>query len=254
MKEHDVLFDWFACRWNERYEPWYVQEDEDVWRNLMMVFGTDDDEAEKDVREGDEDEAEKKDLPSIKRITEEGEATVKDPNAKPTFTIETFCGNVMKPIWEADPNHSNVAGYGSVRWYANCIGSELPLPVATIETLRHPEKWPSSVGLDALGYHRTGGRGMPKDFRQCNPEKALGKSAAEDWAHDMKKFWKVGEVAAEQRLQVFIEDVLKQGLFENRDRFRADKEFTAIISPYIRFGELSVKYCVDEANKVKKTT
>ena len=42
---------------------------------------------------------------------------------------------------------------------------------------------------------------------------------------------------------MFIATVLSEGLFESRDRFRADRQWTAVISPYVRFGELTARVC-----------
>ena len=57
----------------------------------------------------------------------------------------------------------------------------------------------------------------------------------------MRQFWKIGENAGQNRLEKFCNEVLAEGLFEGRERFRADREYTAILSPYIRFGELTAR-------------
>ena len=76
------------------------------------------------------------------------------------------------------------------------------------------------------------------------------KPIAEDWAAEMRAFWRVGEAAAHERLETFCEEVLAEGHFEGRERFRADREYTAILSPYIRFGELSSRTCFARGSQV----
>mmetsp|Transcript_17989 Transcript_17989/g.44933 ORF Transcript_17989/g.44933 Transcript_17989/m.44933 type:complete len:1292 (-) Transcript_17989:484-4359(-) len=92
--------------------------------------------------------------------------------------------------------------------------------------------------------HVRGGGGMkPPVAKLSNPK-------VEDWAFEMKKFWAVGEDAAMQRLETFCNDVLAEGLFEGRERFRADRAYTAMLSPYVRFGELSARSCFARGARV----
>merc|ERR1719401_2908574 len=66
----------------------------------------------------------------------------------------------------------------------------------------------------------------------------------------MAHFWRIGEEAAIARLEDWINDAswgcyYPPGL-NPRDsaggRFRADRKWTAILSPYLRFGDLSPRY------------
>ncbi|CAD7970520.1 unnamed protein product [Amoebophrya sp. A25] len=70
-----------------------------------------------------------------------------------------------------------------------------------------------------------------------------GAASVYDWAYEMKQFWPVGEGAAQRRLDKFCDEVLAEGLFEGRERFRADRQYTALLSPYVRFGEVSARTC-----------
>eukprot|EP00929_Paragymnodinium_shiwhaense_P051511 TRINITY_DN25910_c0_g4_i2.p1 TRINITY_DN25910_c0_g4~~TRINITY_DN25910_c0_g4_i2.p1 ORF type:complete len:781 (+),score=122.52 TRINITY_DN25910_c0_g4_i2:72-2414(+) len=133
---------------------------------------------------------------------------------------------------------------------------EDPLPTITKKIPGPPTGLPTSIGLHALGYGRTGGRKIPPGFRQFNEKRqmALNHGCADpvedDWAFEMQRFWKVGEHAAMERLDEWIQEAA-WGCYYPPDlhprdkvggRFRADKKWTAIISPYMRFGDLSPRY------------
>ena len=60
-----------------------------------------------------------------------------------------------------------------------------------------------------------------------------------DWAGGIRRFWAAGERGAHEALEGFLADALRR--FEGRERHRADMRNTAVISPYLRFGELSAR-------------
>lgn len=160
--------------------------------------------------------------------------------------VQTFDGNVLYEPWVADPiTRAKGWGFGSVQWW-RVATKDLDDPVVApkITALAKPECWPESLPLEALGYGETNGKGMPSDFKQYNM------NSKGDWAQEMRKFWTVGEEAAMKRLRVFLNEVLAEGIFEKRDRFRADRKWTAILSPYIRFGELSVRTCMQMSQEI----
>jgi len=133
---------------------------------------------------------------------------------------------------------------------------EDPLPSISTKIASPPDGWPWSLDLAALGYGRTGGRKIPPGFRQFNEKRQRVLDAGhahpkeDDWAFEMRQFWRMGEYAAMERLEEWIKDAawgcyFPPGLHPQDTaggRFRADKKWTAIISPYLRFGDLSPRY------------
>lgn len=133
---------------------------------------------------------------------------------------------------------------------------EDPWPPVSKKLGSPPGGWPWSTALAALGYCRTAGRGIPPGFRQYNERRqglldsGMADPKIDDWAFHMRQFWRVGERAAMERLEEFLIDAAWGCYFppglHPRDsaggRFRADKRWTAILSPYLRFGDLSPRY------------
>lgn len=157
--------------------------------------------------------------------------------------VQKFTAMVMKfEPWEAK-------GQGPTK----CLKCE-PLP--PLRRLVSPKDWPWSMELAELGYGRTGGRKIPPGFRQFNEKRQamlnanLADPKEDDWAHEMKSFWPMGEHAAMRRLEEWLKDAawgcyFPPGLHPKDEvggRFRADKAWTAMLSPYLRFGDLSPRY------------
>lgn len=133
-----------------------------------------------------------------------------------------------------------------------------PLPTVRKKLPAPPDGWPMSVPLAALGYGRTAGRKIPPGFRQFNEKRQAHQEAGgwcgnpkeDDWAYEMRTFWPMGEEAAMKRLEEWLKEAAWGCYFppgtHPRDqaggRFRADKAWTAMISPYLRFGDLSPRY------------
>eukprot|EP00930_Biecheleria_cincta_P041454 TRINITY_DN28412_c0_g1_i1.p1 TRINITY_DN28412_c0_g1~~TRINITY_DN28412_c0_g1_i1.p1 ORF type:complete len:835 (-),score=131.10 TRINITY_DN28412_c0_g1_i1:397-2901(-) len=132
-----------------------------------------------------------------------------------------------------------------------------PLPAVSKNLLAPQSGWPWSLPLEALGYGRTAGRKIPPGFRQFNEKRQMLQEAGiqsnpeeDDWAYEMRRFWPMGEAAAMRRLEEFLKDAawgcyFPPGLHPRDEvggRFRADKSWTAMLSPYLRFGDLSPRY------------
>lgn len=84
------------------------------------------------------------------------------------------------------------------------------------------ETWPSSLQVNQL-------------LLDLMPLRKDGSRV--DWAHDIRRFWTFGEDGANRALKEFVFEGAYH--FEGRERFRADRKYTAVISPFVRFGELS---------------
>lgn len=119
-----------------------------------------------------------------------------------------------------------------------------------------PDGLPDSLDLFSLGYGRTAGHKIPPSFRQFNEkrqpllERGMLGPVENDWAYEMAKFWPIGEQAAMRQLEEWLLDAawgcyFPPGLNPRDDaggRFRADRRWTALLSPYLRFGDLSARY------------
>eukprot|EP00747_Dinoflagellata_sp_TGD_P209357 gnl/TRDRNA2_/TRDRNA2_82757_c0_seq1.p1 gnl/TRDRNA2_/TRDRNA2_82757_c0~~gnl/TRDRNA2_/TRDRNA2_82757_c0_seq1.p1 ORF type:complete len:833 (-),score=120.51 gnl/TRDRNA2_/TRDRNA2_82757_c0_seq1:183-2660(-) len=171
---------------------------------------------------------------------------------------------VLWEPWEARPDERNYdRGFGSVGFYRSAVAElgDVPEPLSPVSRLPAPPLEAdcremlaqASLEIEDLGYNLTAGVGFPQDRRSHNESRqaAVAKSGElpkeQDWAAEMKSFWRVGERAAAARLQEFLDNIVAEGLYEGRTRFRADRAWTAILSPYIRFGELSPRRCYHES-------
>ncbi|EKX42215.1 hypothetical protein GUITHDRAFT_74169 [Guillardia theta CCMP2712] len=122
-----------------------------------------------------------------------------------------------------DSKEGLMYGFGSVGFFLNaCDGKEISDPLPPPEQLRPPRAWPGSLSIGDLRLY-------------VMPCRRNGQVV--DWAKGMREFWEFGEEGALKALEEFVRFGCHH--FEGRQRFRADRKYTAVISPYVRFGELS---------------
>ena len=141
--------------------------------------------------------------------------------------VREFVGSCLYEPWDARPDErSSQMGFGSVGFFLNACSHlpEPPEPLPAPTRLQPPRQWPPSVALSSLGLVRW-------------PRRPDG--AAIDWAHGIRTFWACGEAAAHEALEAFLAEGIHR--FEGRQRHRADERNTSLISPFIRFGELSAR-------------
>mmetsp|Transcript_42913 Transcript_42913/g.82241 ORF Transcript_42913/g.82241 Transcript_42913/m.82241 type:complete len:994 (-) Transcript_42913:56-3037(-) len=154
-----------------------------------------------------------------------------------------------------DPDHFLV--YQDVE---NGSYSAQPLPSVRGCVLPCPRTWPASLNIEELGYHVTMGNGFPADGMPQYSEAALqhenagcarsllctsdGADAPGDWAAGMKDLWRPGEDAALSKLRDFVANI---ECHKRPDRHRADLRNTSLLSPHLRFGEVSPRTCYAEA-------
>lgn len=119
--------------------------------------------------------------------------------------------------------------------------SAQPLPSLRGRRLPAPPCWPTSLTVDDLGYLDTKGSGFP---REGTPQTSASGSTSSDWAEYMKKAWQPGEDAALKRLREFVDNI---EVHKRPDRHRGDLRNTSLLSPHLRFGEVSARSCYAEA-------
>eukprot|EP00929_Paragymnodinium_shiwhaense_P007476 TRINITY_DN111394_c0_g1_i1.p1 TRINITY_DN111394_c0_g1~~TRINITY_DN111394_c0_g1_i1.p1 ORF type:complete len:928 (-),score=91.94 TRINITY_DN111394_c0_g1_i1:37-2820(-) len=116
-----------------------------------------------------------------------------------------------------------------------------PLPTLKGRPFPPPAVWPLSCTVQELGYSSTRGNGFP---RRGMPQQASTPTADSDWARDMRKAWQPGEEAALARLTRFVNNIETH---KRPDRHRGDLPNTSLLSPHLRFGEVSARTCYFEA-------
>ena len=114
-------------------------------------------------------------------------------------------------------------GFGSVGFFLNaCDGHDIGAPLQAPGGLRAPREWPLAQRVQDLRL----------DEMPLRPD-----GTTIDWAGGIREFWCFGEAAAHAALTDFVCNGCFH--FEGKQRFRADRKYTSVISPYVRFGELS---------------
>ena len=135
-------------------------------------------------------------------------------------------GSILFAPWDARPDEKSGSqlGFGSVGWFLQACHDcpEPPPPQASPSHLTPPGRWPNSLALSALGL-------------AIMPRRRDG--TVVDWAKGIRTFWAAGEAGAHAALSEFLADAVRR--FEGKQRHRADERNTAVISPFLRFGELS---------------
>eukprot|EP00928_Gymnodinium_smaydae_P030980 TRINITY_DN22892_c0_g1_i1.p1 TRINITY_DN22892_c0_g1~~TRINITY_DN22892_c0_g1_i1.p1 ORF type:complete len:874 (-),score=106.41 TRINITY_DN22892_c0_g1_i1:312-2933(-) len=115
-----------------------------------------------------------------------------------------------------------------------------------------------SVAIGSLGYGYSAGKGMPPhaSMRQYNEKREarlgrreLKRDTINDWAFEIRNFWQFGEKGAFAQLDNFLIEAAN-GHYQPPERYRADKAWTALLSPYLRFGDLSPRYVYARARQV----
>jgi len=190
------------------------------------------------------------------------------------FLVKSFKGMVLqREPWEQDtvrpPPHLLTKYQGSPDGEHTQIekeGSsshqfvEPPLPAVAQLGAARESKAPevSSLPLASLGYGLSAGRGMPSgtsmpqhnQVREDEIVQGVVKRDSEtDWAFELRQFWCFGEQGGLARVEAFLKEVAA-GHYQPPERYRADRPWTALLSPYLRFGDLSPRYVLARARQV----
>jgi hypothetical protein len=158
-------------------------------------------------------------------------------------------------------------GFGSVGFFRRACsfldapGDPLPSP----STLFLVGNRDPACQVQALGLLRYPVKAVPKGCRQkgskcrfCRIKQGLAsecrhqKGEVIDWGVGIRSFWNgMTEASGIQALLEFLEENNGQRMkmFDSNERHRADRRSTAIISPYVRFGQLSPRFIVHLAKK-----
>ena len=124
-------------------------------------------------------------------------------------------------------------GIGSVTHFMECCkqnpGDKIGDPVDPPIDIPRPSAWPNTHQLSELGLYR-----MP-----CRRDGILV-----DWARTIRQNWDFGEEGGYANLRRFLDESLEQ--YENESS-RADQRWTAVVSPYLHWGQLSPRLVLHEA-------
>jgi deoxyribodipyrimidine photolyase len=71
-----------------------------------------------------------------------------------------------------------------------------------------------------------------------------GRSGPIDWTINMTEFWDMSEHGGQRALAEFMDNGITE--FETREKHRGDKKGTSLLSPYVRFGQLSARQILYE--------
>ena len=124
-------------------------------------------------------------------------------------------------------------GIGSVTHFMECCrqnpGDKIGDPVGPPLDIPRPSTWPASHPLADLKLY-------------VMPRRRDGTLV--DWAKTIRESWDFGEEGGYANLRRFLDESLDQ--YENESS-RADQKWTAVISPYLHWGQLSPRLVLHEA-------
>lgn len=151
--------------------------------------------------------------------------------------------------YQGDPNQSEDA--------APSPALEAPEPPEpTVKEIRVSAPKVFTLALSELGYGLSAGKGMPATMIQYNSFRemeikrgAIERGSENDWAFELRRFWSFGETGGLAQLERFLVEAAA-GHYQPPERYRADKAWTALLSPYLRFGDLSSRYVYARAREV----
>jgi len=156
------------------------------------------------------------------------DATVEDLLRKNAVRVATFNGRLLHEPWTLTNKAGEPFRVFSAFWRTALAQGEPERPLSAPRSLQsHP---------------------LPKHCKlQSLPLGALGlEPRAPDWAAGLRAQWQVDESAAQARLRRFLANALHA---YPTDRDRPDRHGTSRLSPYLSFGNISVRQIWHEARK-----
>ncbi|MFN3890223.1 MAG: cryptochrome/photolyase family protein [Beijerinckiaceae bacterium] len=142
---------------------------------------------------------------------------------------ESFNGQLLREPWELATKTGGPFRVFTPFWKASLALGDVAAPAAAPRKLAAAD-WPASAPK----------RVMLDDLRLL-PRRP-------DWAGGLRATWTPGETGAEERLADFLGGGLAQYADE---RDRPDKSSTSMLSPHLRFGEISVRRVLHAARHLE---
>ncbi len=164
------------------------------------------------------------------------DAVVEEKLKKRGLSVRTFNASLLFEPWEI----ATKAG-GPFKVFTPfskaCLARDVAKPLGEVEGKRGRIKTKGDASfLPSLRYGAT----------------SRGHDESSQWTGGLKAFWKVGEREAQERLHLFINEIM--GFYKAR-RDRPDRDGTSLLSPYLHFGHLSsrqVWHAVRQAMAARK--
>ncbi len=128
---------------------------------------------------------------------------------------QSFNASLLLEPWEIRTKSRTPYRVFTPFWRACIAQGDPPSPIPAPQRIMRPAKWPASLAVEDL------------ELRPRIP-----------WDAGLGANWMAGAAAGEARLQAFLEGALA-GYLEERDR--PDRDGTSRLSPYLHFGEVSVR-------------
>lgn len=159
----------------------------------------------------------------------ETDQRVKSALAAAGIATASFNGQLLREPWEVSNKSGGPFRVFTPFWKASQAMGSFAAPEAAPKKLTAAD-WPSSapqrVRVEELGLLPT----------------------KPDWAGGLRATWTPGEKGAEARLVAFF----NQGLHHySEERDRPDKDSTSMLSPHLRFGEISVRRILQAAQHLE---
>lgn len=135
---------------------------------------------------------------------------------KTSINVQSFKGSLLLEPWEGLKQDGTPYRVFTPYWKALTKDLVITTPLSNPVDFKAPKNWPSSIALDELGL--------------------LPSAPIPNWDKDMMSHWQVGESAAHENFQDFLEDGVAN--YKERRDFPAIGG-TSLMSPHLHFGEIS---------------
>ena len=171
--------------------------------------------------------------------------------AAPVARVRTFRASVLHEPWAARPvETATKGGFGSVGWWRSAVARLGPSPEPRDAPRRRTAAPPRGALAAALAAVPAGARAVAALGLARVPARKGAAAEPRDWHSGVDAAWTIGERGGRAALARFAAGAVRCFADEEKTRFRADLDLTgALISPHVRFGELSPRRVVAEVSK-----